>query len=62
VSYTNLGIILRHQGDIKGALKSYKKALELWDKNLSAENNINILIGKPIRERSTLERLFPDQK
>jgi len=62
VSYTNLGIVLRNQNQIEQALKTYKKALELWDKNLTAENNINLILGRPLKERSTLERLFPDKK
>ena len=62
VSYTNLGIILRHQGQIDEALKTYKKALDLWDNNLTAENNINIILGRPIREQTMLEKLFPEKK
>ena len=62
VSFTNLGIVLRNQNRIEQALKTYKKALELWDKNLTAENNINLILRRPLKERSTLERLFPDKK
>ena len=62
VSYTNLGIIQKHQNNIDGAMKSFNKALDLWDKNLSAENNINIIQGKPLKEQSILERIFPDKK
>ncbi len=62
VSYTNLGIILRHQNKYEQAIVAYKKAIELWDNNLTAENNINILLGRPIKERSVLNKLFPNKK
>ncbi len=62
VSYTNLGIIQRHEQKTEEALKTYKKALDLWGNNLTAENNINIILGKPIRERTILEKIFPEQK
>ncbi|MCK5846750.1 MAG: hypothetical protein KAG84_04870 [Bacteroidales bacterium] len=62
VSYTNLGIVLRNRNEIEQALNNYKKAIELWSKNLTAENNINLILGRPLKEQSTLERLFPDQK
>ena len=62
VSYTNLGIIYRHQENYEEAIKCYQKALELWDNNLTAENNINILLGRPIKERSVLEKIFPENK
>lgn len=62
VSYTNLGIILRHQDQVEEALKTYEKALKLWEQNLTAENNINIILGRPLRERSILEKIFPENK
>ncbi|MCK5857334.1 MAG: hypothetical protein KAG64_07585 [Bacteroidales bacterium] len=62
VSYTNEGIVLRSRNEIEEALNKYKKALELWDKNLTAKNNINLILGRPLEEQSTLERLFPDKK
>ncbi len=62
VSYTNLGIIQRHQDQVEEALKTYEKALKLWEQNLTAENNINIILGRPLRERSMLEKLFPENK
>ncbi len=62
VSYTNLGIVQRHKNELKNALKTYKKALELWEDNLTAENNINIILGKPVRKRTILEKLFPQEK
>ena len=62
VSYTNLGIILRHQNQYEEAVEMYQIALDLWSSNLTAENNINILLGRPIKERSVLEKLFPENK
>ena len=59
VAYTNLGVAERHMGNYEQAMQHYQKALELWDRNLAAENNINILLGKPIRQRGVLEKLFP---
>ena len=62
VSYTNLGIVCRHQENYEEAIKCYQKALELWSNNLTAQNNINILLGRPIKERSVLEKIFPENK
>jgi len=62
VSYTNLGIIQRHENKTEEALKTYKKALDLWKNNLTAENNINIILGKPLRKRTILEKIFPEKK
>ncbi len=62
VSYTNLGIVFRNRNEIEQALNNYKKAIDLWSKNLTAENNINLILGRPLKELSTLERLFPDKK
>ncbi len=62
VSYTNQGMVYRNQNQLERALTNYKKAIELWDKNLTAENNINLILGRPLKERTILERLFPDKK
>lgn len=62
VAYTNLGIVYRYQNQIKEAVHSYQRAIELWEENLTAENNINILLGKPMKKRSLLDRLFPPEK
>jgi tetratricopeptide (TPR) repeat protein len=62
VSYTNLGIIYRHQGNYEEAIKSYLNALELWDQNLTAENNLNRLLGKPLKKRNFIQKLFPPKK
>ncbi|MCF8303349.1 MAG: tetratricopeptide repeat protein [Bacteroidales bacterium] len=62
VSYTNRGIIQRHQKLYKEAIRSYQKAIELWDRNLTAENNLNILLGKPIKKRNFIQKMFPPKK
>ena len=62
VSYTNLGIIERHRGLIEEAITHYKQAIELWDRNLAAKNNLNVLLGKPMEKRSLLEKLFPPDR
>lgn len=62
VSYTNLGIIYRHREEYEAAVKSYQTALELWDRNLTAENNLNILLGQPLKKRNILQRLFPPER
>ena len=62
VAYTNLGLIYRHRNDFNTAAQYYKKALELWEDNLSAENNLNRLLGKPLRKRSIIQKLFPHER
>lgn len=62
VSYTNLGIVKRHQQKYDSAAICYKKAIELWDRNLTAENNLNILLNKPLKKRRIIESLFPPEK
>lgn len=62
VSYTNLGIIKRHLKNYKEAIVNYQKAIEIWDQNLTAENNLNILLGKPLKKRNLIQKLFPPDK
>jgi len=62
VSYTNLGIICRHHQQYKRAAEYYKMAFDLWDENLVAENNLNILLNKPVRERSFIQKMFPPKR
>ena len=62
VAYTNLGIIHRHFEDYENAINSYQKAIELWDQNLNAENNLNILLGKPLKKRNLIQKLFPPKR
>ncbi len=62
VSYSNLGMIKRYHHKYDSAAILYKKAIDLWDKNLTAENNLNILLNRPLRKRNILEKLFPPEK
>ena len=62
VALTNMGIVKRHQGDYQKAADNYQQALELWDRNLAAENSLNSLLGQPHRKQNTLEKLFPPDK
>jgi tetratricopeptide (TPR) repeat protein len=62
VAYTNLGIAYRHFEDYENAINNYQKAIELWDQNLSAENNLNILLGKPLKKRNLIQKLFPPKR
>jgi len=62
VSYTNLGIIHRYRKDYQNAAACYKKALDLWQENLTAENNLNLLLGRPFRKRNFIEKMFPKPK
>ncbi|MCF8222402.1 MAG: tetratricopeptide repeat protein [Bacteroidales bacterium] len=62
VSYTNLGVIRRLQEKYEEAAVYYKKAIELWDRNLSAENNLNALLGKPLKRRNIIQKLFPPER
>ena len=62
VCYTNLGVIERHRSKYEEAVWCYEKALDLWDRNLSAENNLNTLLGRPLKKRNIIQRLFPPEK
>ena len=62
VSYTNLGIINRHNLQYEAAANCYKKAIDLWDRNLTAENNLNVLLGRPMKKRSFIQKLFPPDR
>jgi tetratricopeptide (TPR) repeat protein len=62
VCYTNLGLIYRYRGEYIKAAEQYKKAIELWDRNLDAENNLNKLLNKPLRKRNFIQRMFPPSK
>lgn len=62
VVYTNLGVIYRHKQQYEEAVKTYAEALELWDQNLTAENNLNSLLGRPQKKRSLIKKLFPPER
>jgi tetratricopeptide (TPR) repeat protein len=62
VSYTNLGLVYRHQLLYEAAALSYQKALENWDRNLTAENNLNKLMGRPEKKRNLIQKLFPPER
>jgi tetratricopeptide (TPR) repeat protein len=62
VCHTNLGVIYRHMGAYTDSVTEYEKALSLWDRNLEAENNLNRLLGKPVRKRNILQKLFPPDR
>ncbi len=62
VAYTNLGIVERHSGNLEEAIKLYTKALDLWERNLTAKNNINVLLGRPIEKGRVIHKFFPPDK
>jgi tetratricopeptide (TPR) repeat protein len=62
VCFTNLGIILRHQYKQNEAVESYIKAMTLWKDNYTARNNFNVLMGKPPKDRTIIDKLFPPDK
>jgi len=62
VSYTNLGLIYRHQLKYEDAVLSYQKAIENWNRNLTAENNLNKLLGRPEKKRNLIQKLFPPER
>jgi tetratricopeptide (TPR) repeat protein len=62
VCFTNLGIVQRHQYKQNEAVESYIKAIKLWKDNYTARNNFNVLMGKPPRDRSIIDQLFPPDK
>ncbi|MCK5170650.1 MAG: hypothetical protein KAQ75_12290, partial [Bacteroidales bacterium] len=62
VAYTNLGITHRHLEQYENAINNYQKAIDLWDQNLTAENNLNILLGKPLTKRNLIQKLFPPKR
>jgi len=62
VSLTNMGVVNRYQGNLELAKANYEKAIVLWDKNYTAQDNLNILMDQPIQKRSIISRLFPPEK
>ncbi|MFC2089562.1 hypothetical protein ACFLT1_02205 [Bacteroidota bacterium] len=62
VSLTNLGIVYRYRTLYDSAATCYVKALELWDRNYTAEDNLNLLLGNPIKKRNAIQRLLPPDR
>ncbi len=62
VSYTNLGIIMRHQYKQEEAAQYYIMAIKRWKDNYTARNNLNVLMGKPPEDRSIFDKLFPPER
>jgi hypothetical protein len=62
VSYTNVGIMQKHHLEYEAAALTYKKAMDLWNRNLTAENNLNVLLGRPIKKRNLIQKMFPPGK
>ncbi|MDZ7738025.1 MAG: tetratricopeptide repeat protein [Bacteroidales bacterium] len=62
VCYTNLGVIKRQRKEYEEAVRCYEKAISLWDRNLSAENNLNALLGRPLKKRNIIQKLFPPER
>ena len=62
VTYTNLGIVKRHQGDLELAVKYYQEAIDLWENNISAKSNLNVLLGGEPIKQNFIQKLFPPEK
>lgn len=62
VSHNNLGMIYRYRQNYDSALVQYNRAIELWGENMTARNNLNVLLNRPKEKRSMLRKLFPPPK
>ncbi len=62
VALTNLGVIYRHRENYERAAELYVEAIDLWDQNLDAVNNLNVILNKPKQKKSFIEKLFPPEK
>jgi tetratricopeptide (TPR) repeat protein len=62
VALTNLGVVYRHRENYERAAELYVEAIDLWDQNLDAINNLNVILNKPKQKRSFIEKLFPPEK
>ena len=62
VTYTNLGVIERYKGNLETAKKCYETAIELWDRNYTAKDNLNVLLNQPVNKRSMIDRMFPPER
>ncbi len=62
VTYTNLGIVKRHQKKFKEAIEYYQNAIKLWKENFTAKNNLRVLLGKEPQKRGLIEKMFPKDR
>lgn len=62
VCHTNLGLVYRLRGQHSEAVAQYEMAIGLWDRNLEAENNLNRLLGRPLKKRNLIQKLFPPNR
>lgn len=62
VCYSNLGLVYRFQGAFAEAARNYETALNLWDRNLDAENNLNRLLNRPVKKRNFIQKMFPPDR
>jgi len=62
VSLTNLGMVNRYLGNLEEAKQNYQEAIEIWDRNYTAQDNLAVLLNQPVQKRSMLSRLFPPEK
>ncbi len=62
VALTNMGVVNRYQGNLELSKANYEKAIKLWDRNYTAQDNLNILMNQPVQKRSIITRLFPPEK
>jgi len=62
VSLTNLGMVNRYLDNLEEAKKNYQQAIEIWDRNYTAQDNLAVLMNQPVKKRSMISRLFPPEK
>lgn len=62
VACTNLGMIWFERKDYEQAAAWFNQAVELWEDNLNAKNNLNRMLGKPLEKRSMIQKLFPKER
>ena len=62
VTYTNLGIVMRHKLLQDSSIVYYKKALDLWEDNHTAKSNLNVLMGEEPIKRGFIEKMFPPER
>ena len=62
VTYTNLGMIERYKGNLEISKECYEKAINLWDRNYTAKDNLDVLLNQPVNKRSMIDRMFPPER